>query len=68
MVDNYMTICPSVNISDNVDVGEEAELGTRMQIIQGKTIGRQNIIGAGAAKDMPEKCTAVGSPAETIKF
>lgn len=70
VVGNYVTIYPSVNVSGNVDVGEEAELGTGMQVIQGKKIGRQSIIGAGAVvvKDIPEKCTAVGSPARPIKF
>lgn len=70
VVGNYVTMYPSVNVSGNVDVGEEAELGTGMQVIQGKKIGRQSIVGAGAVvvKDIPEKCTAVGSPAKPIKF
>ena len=70
VINDYVTIYPSVNVSGNVEVGEEAELGTGMQIIQGKRIGKQSIIGAGAVvvKDIPEKCTAVGSPARPIKF
>lgn len=70
VVGDYVTIYPSVNVSGNVEVGEGAELGTGMQIIQGKRIGKQSIIGAGAVvvKDIPEKCTAVGSPAKPIKF
>lgn len=70
VISDYVTVYPSVNISGNVFVGEETELGTGMQIIQGKRIGRQSIIGAGAVvvKDIPEKCTAVGSPAKPIKF
>ena len=46
-----------------------AELGTGMQIIQGKKIGKESILGAGTVvvKDIPEKCTAVGSPARVIK-
>ena len=70
VIGDYVTIYPSVNVSGNVEVGEEAELGTGMQIIQGKRIGKQSIIGAGAVvvKDIPEKCTAVGSPAKPIKF
>ena len=41
-----------------------------MQIIQGKNIGSQSIIGAGAVvvKDIPKRCTAVGSPAKPIRF
>ena len=69
-IKDYVTIYPSVNVSGNVTVGECVELGTGMQIIQGKNIGRESIIGAGAivTKNIPEKCTAVGSPAKPIKF
>ena len=70
IIQDFVTIYPSVNISGNVFVGECAELGTGMQIIQGKNIGKESIIGAGAVvvRDIPEKCTAVGSPAKPIKF
>jgi sugar O-acyltransferase (sialic acid O-acetyltransferase NeuD family) len=70
IIQDFVTIYPSVNVSGNVIVGECAELGTGMQVIQGKNIGRESIIGAGAVvvKDVPEKCTAVGSPAKPIKF
>lgn len=70
IIHDFVTIYPSVNVSGNVVVGECAELGTGMQIIQGKSIGRESIIGAGAVviRDIPEKCTAVGSPAKPIKF
>lgn len=59
-----------MNISGNVDIGECAEMGTGMQIIQGKKIGAGSIVGAGAVvvKDIPENCTAVGSPAKPIKY
>lgn len=67
---DYVTVYPSVNISGNVDVGECAEIGTGMQIIQGKKIGAGSLVGAGAVvvKDIPENCTAVGSPAKPIKY
>lgn len=70
IIGDFVTIYPSVNVSGCVNVGECAELGTGMQIIQGKNIGREAIVGAGAVvvKDIPEKCTAVGSPAKAIKF
>ncbi len=53
-----------------VKVGCSSELGTGMQIIQGKTVGAYSILGAGAVtvKGIPGKCTAVGSPAKPIKF
>lgn len=69
IISDFVTIYPSVNVSGNVVVGTCAELGTGMQIIQGKKIGRESILGAGAVvvRDIPEKCTAVGSPARVIK-
>ena len=70
VLDDFVTVYPSVNVSGNVNVGSCAELGTGAQIIQGKNIGSNSIIGAGAVvvKDIPGNCTAVGSPAKPIKF
>lgn len=70
VIGDFVTIYPSVNVSGCVTVGECAELGTGMQVIQGKNIGSESIIGAGAVvtKDIPKRCTAVGSPAKPIKY
>ena len=70
IINDFVTIYPSVNVSGNVTVGEESELGTGTQIIQGKKIGKETIVGAGAVvvRNIPDKCTAVGSPAKPIKF
>lgn len=70
IIEDFVTIYPSVNVSGNVFVGRNVELGTGTQIIQGKRIGRYTIVGAGSVvvKDLPEKCTAVGSPAKPIKY
>ena len=67
---DYVTLYPSVNLSGGTKVGFASELGTGAQIIQGKTIGDRTIVGAGAVviKDLPDRCTAVGSPAKPIKF
>ena len=67
---DFVTLYPSVNVSGITNIGHAVELGTGMQIIQGKTVGDYSIVGAGAVvvKDIPEKCTAVGSPAKPIKF
>ncbi len=69
IINNYATIYPSVNISGNCDIGECAELGTGTQIIQGKRIGSNSIIGAGSVvvKDIDSNKTAVGIPAKVIK-
>lgn len=66
---DYVTVYPSVNISGNVDVGECCEIGTGMQVIQGKKIGASSIVGAGAVvtKDITESGIYVGVPARLIK-
>ena len=70
VISDFVTLYPSVNVSGITNIGHGVELGTGMQIIQGKTIGEYSIVGAGAVvvKDIPARCTAVGSPAKPIKF
>lgn len=70
VLNDFATLYPSVNVSGMTNIGYGSELGTGMQIIQGKTVGEYSIVGAGAVvvKDIPAKCTAVGSPARPIKF
>ena len=69
VIEDFVTIYPSVNVSGNVVLGECSELGTGMQIIQGKKVAPNTIIGAGAVvvKDCIESGTYVGSPAKKIK-
>lgn len=70
IIEDYVTVYPSVNISGNVHVGKCSELGTGTAIIQGIEIGVEAIIGAGAVviRNIPDKCTAVGNPAKVIKY
>lgn len=70
ILQDFVTLYPSVNISGITNIGRCSELGTGMQIIQGKKIGEYSIVGAGSVvvKDIPDNCTAVGSPAKPIKF
>lgn len=70
ILEDFVTLYPSVNVSGATQIGSCSELGTGMQIIQGKRIGSNSIVGAGAVviKDIPDNCTAVGSPAKPIKF
>jgi len=67
---DFVTLYPSVNVSGITTIGHAVELGTGMQIIQGRSVGDYSIVGAGAVvvKDIPRKCTAVGSPAKPIKY
>lgn len=70
VIDDFVTLYPSVNVSGNVHIGMCSEIGTGSNIIQGKDIGKNVIVGAGSVvvKDIPEFCTAVGTPARPIKF
>lgn len=70
ILNDFVTLYPSVNVSGATNIGYCSELGTGMQIIQGKNVGKYSIVGAGAVvvKDIPAMCTAVGSPAKPIKF
>ena len=70
VLNDFVTLYPSVNVSGITTIGYCTELGTGMQIIQGITVGSHSIIGAGAVvvKNIPDKCTAIGCPAKPIKY
>lgn len=69
ILEDFVTILPSVNISGYVRIKECSNVGTGTQIIQEKTIGRNSIIGAGSVvvKDINDYVVAVGIPAREIK-
>lgn len=68
VLESYVTMYPSVNISGNVILEEAVEMGTGSQIIQGKRIIRNSIVGAGAVvvNDLTEPGTYVGVPARRV--
>lgn len=67
-IHDYVTIYPSVNVSGNVELGKCCEIGTGAQIIQGKTVAPNTIIGAGTVvlKNIDESGTYVGVPAKRM--
>ena len=69
VLEEFVTLYPGVNVSGNTHLGEESEMGTGSQIIQGLAVGARTIVGAGATvvRDLPPDCTAVGVPAKPIK-
>ena len=65
VLEDFVTLYPSVNVSGQCHIGEAVELGTGMQIIQGRSICKETIVGAGAVvvKGITESGTYVGVPA-----
>ena len=70
VMESYVTVYPSANVSGCVKICHETEIGTGCHIIQGIKIGSNTIVGAGAVviRELPSCCTAVGNPAKPIKF
>ncbi len=70
ILNSFVTVYPSVNISGCVKIGECTEIGTGTKIIQGKTIGNKVILGAGAVvvKDIEIPGTYVGVPVKAVKY
>lgn len=68
-IGDFVTMYPGVNVSGSVVLGECTELGTGMQIIQGKKIAPNTIVGAGSVvvRNIEESGTYVGCPARRIK-
>lgn len=68
VIKDFNSLYWNVNISGNVTVEEGCEIGSNAVVIQGKTVGKWSIIGAGSVvtDSLPENCTAVGIPAKII--
>lgn len=68
-LEEYVTVLPSTNISGNVSINRCSTLGTGVKIIQGITIGKNVMVGAGTIiiKDIEDNCTVVGNPGRVIK-
>ena len=70
IINDYCSLMPSVNVSGETEMGECSYLGTGSLIINQRKIGKNVTIGAGSSviRNIPDNCTAVGSPAKPIKF
>ena len=70
VMESYVTVYPSANVSGCVEIRHETEIGTGCHIIQGIKIGSSTIVGAGAVVigELPSCCTAVGNPAKPVKY
>lgn len=65
----FVHLAPAAVLSGNVVVEDDCDIGTNATIIQGKTVSRGAIVGAGAVvvHDVPAYCTVVGVPARIIR-
>ena len=69
IIEDFVTLLPSVNVSGHVVVKDHTSIGTGSQIIQEKTVGSHTIVGAGSVvvKDISDYVVAVAIPANEIK-
>jgi len=68
IVSDFTSICPGVTICGNVIIGELTFVGANSTIIQGKSIGKNCIIGAGTVviRNVDDYCKVVGNPSRNI--
>lgn len=69
VIDNYVSLMPSVNISGNVIIEEATFIGVGTKIIQNLNIGSSVTIGAGSVviKDVSSEQIIAGVPAKSLK-
>lgn len=69
IIDDFVNLNPGVHINGDNKILEGAFVGSGAVTIQGITIGKWSIIGAGACviRDIPDNVVAVGVPAKPIK-
>lgn len=69
VLNDFITIYPSVNVSGSVKIESFSEIGTGSQIIQGKNIGANVTIGAGSVvvKNLLDAGTYVGVPVRKLE-
>lgn len=75
VIEDYVNICPGVNISGNVTILKESFIGTNACIINGQsmtcrvTIGERATVAAGAVViwDVPDGAMVMGIPAKVVK-
>jgi sugar O-acyltransferase (sialic acid O-acetyltransferase NeuD family) len=70
VVGDFVNLNPGCTLAGNVTVGRGAFIGAGATVIQGISIGEGAIVGAGSVviRDVPPHVTAVGVPAQVIKY
>ncbi len=68
IIGDFVTINPLVAVSGDVELGSGVTMGTHSSILQGRRVGADSIVGAGAVvvNDVPTNTTVVGVPAKPL--
>ena len=68
-IDDFVELCPDVNVSGNCTIGAFTFIGTNSTILPNIKIGKNVVVGAGSVvtKDISDNAVAVGIPAKVIK-
>jgi acetyltransferase EpsM len=67
-INSFSSICPGVTICGKVNIRELTFIGANSTIIQGITVGKNCIVGAGTVviKNVNDNCKIVGNPARML--
>ena len=67
--DDAATVMDQGRTAKGIDIGDGAWIGAKAMVLDGVTIGRDAILGAGAVatKSIPDRAIAVGMPAAVIR-
>lgn len=67
---DFCSLMPHANVGGEARLAEAVYLGTNATVLNQVRVGAGTIIGAGAVavRDLPAACTAVGVPAQVIKY
>ena len=67
---DFCSLMPHANVGGEAQLAEAVYLGTNATVLNQVRVGAGAIVGAGAVavRDLPAACTAVGVPAQVIKY
>lgn len=70
IIKDYVELCPAVNVSGNVTIGNSVFIGSNATILPNIKIGNNVVVAAGSVvtKDVPDNCMVAGVPAVIKKI
>jgi sugar O-acyltransferase (sialic acid O-acetyltransferase NeuD family) len=69
LMEDFSSLAPGVITGGNVHIGSFSAVGLGAGILEGRKVGKQTVVGAGAlvVKDLPDFCVAYGIQARVIR-